>query len=194
MTTWNDIPGWFDFDDIYDQMIAEAPQEGARFVELGMFFGRSTLYMADAIRRSGKSIEFISIDLIAYNPPKKRRPEQSDEIWDLISKHGGPRKVFDYFLRETGLAGYVKPMIGDSAESAWWFPDESLDFVFNDAGHDYASLKKSLASYMPKVKKGGVFGGHDYRNHTFPDVSRVVDEVLPDREIKRTSFFYRKTK
>ena len=42
------------------------------------------------------------------------------------------------------------------------FEDESLDFVFIDAGHRYKSVKLDLDLWEPKVKKGGLLVGHDY--------------------------------
>ncbi len=40
--------------------------------------------------------------------------------------------------------------------------DESLDFMYIDANHYYESVKEDINKWYPKVKKGGVFGGHDY--------------------------------
>lgn len=42
------------------------------------------------------------------------------------------------------------------------FDDESLDFVYIDANHKYEFVKKDLEMWYPKVRKGGVFAGHDY--------------------------------
>lgn len=44
------------------------------------------------------------------------------------------------------------------------FQNESLDFVYIDANHSYDHVKKDLELWFPKVKKGGVFAGHDYIN------------------------------
>ena len=42
------------------------------------------------------------------------------------------------------------------------FPDGYFDFVYVDAGHTYAEVKQDLEDWYPKVKKGGLFAGHDY--------------------------------
>jgi hypothetical protein len=42
--------------------------------------------------------------------------------------------------------------------------DESLDFVFIDAAHDYDSAKEDIEHWSKKVKKGGIVSGHDYNN------------------------------
>ena len=39
--------------------------------------------------------------------------------------------------------------------------DESLDFVFIDAGHTEQSVLEDIKCWDPKVKKGGIVAGHD---------------------------------
>lgn len=41
-------------------------------------------------------------------------------------------------------------------------PDESLDFVYIDARHDYCGAAQDLKAYYRKVKPGGIIAGHDY--------------------------------
>jgi hypothetical protein len=49
-----------------------------------------------------------------------------------------------------------------SVDAAKDFEDESLDFVYIDANHDYESVKADIEAWLPKVKKGGIISGHDY--------------------------------
>jgi hypothetical protein len=42
------------------------------------------------------------------------------------------------------------------------FEDESLDFVYIDANHAYDFVVEDINLWFPKLKKGGVFAGHDY--------------------------------
>ena len=39
--------------------------------------------------------------------------------------------------------------------------DESLDFVFIDGDHSFEAALKDFQNYYPKIKKGGIFAGHD---------------------------------
>lgn len=39
--------------------------------------------------------------------------------------------------------------------------DESLDFVFIDGDHSFEGALKDFQNYYPKIKKGGIFAGHD---------------------------------
>ena len=44
------------------------------------------------------------------------------------------------------------------------FPYNSLDFIYIDANHAYDFVVKDIELWFPKLKKGGVFAGHDYIN------------------------------
>lgn len=48
--------------------------------------------------------------------------------------------------------------------ATYGFDDGCLDFVYIDAAHDYKSVKADLEAWWPKVKRGGMLGGHDYEN------------------------------
>ncbi len=43
------------------------------------------------------------------------------------------------------------------------FKDESIDFIYVDARHDFGSVLEDLKLYYPKLKFGGIIGGHDYK-------------------------------
>lgn len=49
-----------------------------------------------------------------------------------------------------------------SIEAADTFKDESLDWVYIDARHDYNSVLEDMNAWWPKLKQGGMFSGHDY--------------------------------
>ena len=41
-------------------------------------------------------------------------------------------------------------------------PDSYFDFIYLDANHTYNAVLQDLKSWYPKIKKGGIFAGHDY--------------------------------
>jgi predicted O-methyltransferase YrrM len=60
-------------------------------------------------------------------------------------------------------AGYNITLVkARSTEAAQRIPDESLDFVFIDANHDYEYVVEDIAAWSKKVRKGGLVCGHDY--------------------------------
>ena len=62
-----------------------------------------------------------------------------------------------------------------SWEAADLYPDNSIDFVFVDACHDYDSVSKDIFAWYPKVKVGGIIAGHDIEA---ADVKRAVREYF----------------
>jgi len=59
-----------------------------------------------------------------------------------------------------------------SVEGAAQFAFNSLDFVYLDAKHDFDSILQDFDTWYPRVKKGGIIGGHDY---SIEGVKQVVD-------------------
>jgi SAM-dependent methyltransferase len=49
-----------------------------------------------------------------------------------------------------------------SLDAAASFPDQHFDFIFLDASHFYDDVVKDLEAWLPKLKPGGIFAGHDY--------------------------------
>lgn len=60
-----------------------------------------------------------------------------------------------------------------SEEASKKFEDESIDFVYLDGGHTTLDITSDSSVWYPKLKKGGIFSGHDYNSFT---VSQVVNE------------------
>ena len=54
----------------------------------------------------------------------------------------------------------------DTITAARLFDDQSLDFIFVDARHDFCAVLQDLTTYWPKLKPGGIFAGHDYLTHS----------------------------
>ena len=69
------------------------------------------------------------------------------------------------------------------------FPDKAYDFVYIDAQHTYEALMRDIGNYLPKIKRGGWIGGHDYSN-SFTGVIKAVDEIFgrPDYKFCDTSW------
>lgn len=53
-----------------------------------------------------------------------------------------------------------------SVEAAVKFADGFLDVVYLDANHCFESVTEDLNVWWPKVKAGGILGGHDFTDKT----------------------------
>jgi len=47
--------------------------------------------------------------------------------------------------------------------------DESLDFVYLDARHDFDSVTEDLEAWYCKIRPGGILAGHDYLDGRLPE-------------------------
>lgn len=56
--------------------------------------------------------------------------------------------------------------------------DQSLDFVYIDAAHDYANVKLDIEAWTPKVKIGGIVSGDDFYN--FPSGKGGVMQAVTE--------------
>lgn len=60
------------------------------------------------------------------------------------------------------------------------FEDNSIDFVFIDAGHGYDDVVKDMTAWIPKVKKEGMVSGHDIN---MLDVKLAVNSIRLNYQI-----------
>ena len=169
---WNSIPGWFDFQDIYSEIVKESKDKDA-FVEIGTFYGKSTIFLANEIKNSGKDLPFFTVD-----------------PWNnsLIDEKGRkfPECSMDKFManaKSCGVDRYVIPIPGLSIVAAKSFADKSLKFVFIDGEHSYEAVKSDIEAWLPKLRPGGVIAGHDYIR-LWPGVKRAVNEAFGEDEIE----------
>ncbi len=193
--TWADIPGWFNFQDVYDSAVDDAV-DGDVLVEVGSFLGKSAAYMAERIKKSKKRLTFYAVDIwdddIWWTG---LRPDDLPYPWPVGELCGRPLdRAFLYCMNSVGAhGGVVRPMQMDSVEAAGTFHDGSLSFVFIDADHRWDAVVKDLEAWKPKVRPGGVFAGHDYIAPLWPDVKRAVDlEFGKKVEVLGTSWVVRK--
>jgi len=71
-----------------------------------------------------------------------------------------------------------------SVEALGRFPDECFDFVYIDASHSYKDVKMDIASWWPKVKKGGILAGHDYLLKEYPGLVQAVSEFIEKNNLQ----------
>lgn len=77
-----------------------------------------------------------------------------------------------------------------STEGAALFDDESLDFIYLDGNHLFEFVKMDIKAWLPKLKKPGLFGGHDYQHKWAPEVKPAVIEMFGgiDKHFQDTSW------
>jgi uncharacterized protein (DUF1330 family) len=82
-----------------------------------------------------------------------------------------------------------------------YFKNESIDFIYVDARHDFCGCTEDITNYFPILKCGGLMAGHDYQFDSRPtgqdwglcgngsrvegSVKRAVLEFAFEKSIKR---------
>jgi Methyltransferase domain len=162
---YENIEGWFSFPELYKKVV-EFANDGYHFVEVGTWLGRSASFLAVEIENSNKKIKFDCVDTW------KGSEEHKD--YEIILKD----ELYNTFLKNIEPVKHIiNPIRMPSAEASKLYEDNSLDFVFLDAAHDYENVKLDIESWYPKVKNGGIFAGHDY-GKDWPGVINAVHEFL----------------
>lgn len=106
------------------------------------------------------------------------------------------------FDERAEIAGNVVKHKMGSEEAANLVADDSLDFVYIDAGdHSRDVTSRDIKAWYPKVKAGGYIGGHDFEipelnaDAKFPGVAEAIHDFFgrgPDRVFLDTSWIIRK--
>jgi predicted O-methyltransferase YrrM len=172
---------WFSYPILYSGIVKKFPS-GSRFVEVGSWKGKSSAYMAVEIANSNKDIEFYCID-----------------TWEGSVEHEGMKELpqlYNIFLDNMkSVEEYYFPLKIYSLDACKKFKDNSLDFVFLDASHEYEDIKKDIKAWLPKIKSGGILAGHDYYNEGtdwFPGVKQAVNEMLDEFDCSEDCWIYYK--
>jgi len=177
---WHTIFGHFESHDtaFYKMMIDRVPGP-AHFVEVGSYYGRSGAYMAVEAANSGKGIQFDCVDTWLGS-------EEHQQDTAVIEG-----KLFETFTSNMKPAeGLYKPVRMPSVQAATLYEDNSLDFVFIDAAHDYENVKADIIAWLPKVKVGGILGGHDFGH---PPLNQAVFELLQNVNSYISCWYVEKT-
>lgn len=152
---------WFSYQDLYSRFVRELSKD-SKIVEVGVWKGKSVVYLAVEIINANKSIKVDAID-----------------TW--LGSKSIPSELCNNSLYETFITNIspfrhiITPIRMDSVKASSLYIDNSIDVVFIDADHEYDSVKNDIIAWYPKVKSGGYIAGHDFHNES---VKSAVIETL----------------
>ena len=114
-------------------------------VEIGSYKGESTLMFASSF----------AFDTIYAIDPLVGMSDSIQEAFNENTKwfKGNGTGIGDIKVE------HIKEYSFDAVDR---FEDESLDFVYVDGDHSFTNVVKDIGLYLPKIKKSGFIGGHDY--------------------------------
>jgi cephalosporin hydroxylase len=169
---------WFTYPNLYTRFVNEFG-DGAKFVEVGCWKGKSVAYWAVEAINSGKKITIDAVDTW----------EGSEEIMD--DEHVKNGTLYELFLSNISpLREVINPIRLSSVEASKRYEDNSLDVVFIDAAHDYENVSQDIKCWLPKVKQGGYIAGHDYFVLAY-GVRKAVDEMFEKVELTEKCWVYK---
>ena len=160
MKAWNEIQGWFNYNDVFDFLLSTVPDNGI-FVEGGAWLGSSSAYLCD---KAQNRVNIFIVDTWQGSP---------DEL-TTYHRLATQTDIYNIFLDNMGDRKYTairKP----SVEASKDFEDNSCDVVYIDMQHTYDAVIQDLKHWYPKVKVGGYIAGHD-ANH--PGVNQAINEFF----------------
>ena len=170
---FKDIHGWFNFPNLYKEMVDRFP-DNSNFVEIGTWKGQSAAYMAVEIVNSNKKINFYCVDtwdgFDSYNQYRNDEDVKQQTLYSCFLDN--IKTVQDVII----------PIRQKSLQAATTFKDKSVDFIFIDASHDYKDVKEDIKAWFPKLKQSGILAGHDYQSHC-PGVIKAVHEFSEQQKI-----------
>jgi predicted O-methyltransferase YrrM len=140
------------------------------FVEIGVFDGKSLSYLVQNILKTQTNVNFYAVDKWINDIDFNR---------------------FILNMKECGIKDYINIIREESIVASKKFKDEFFDFIFIDASHSYNDVKNDIISWMPKLKKGGIIAGDDY-DIGWPEVIRAVNDILINRTINKSVWYYYK--
>lgn len=148
------------------------------FAEIGVDRGAMVKRVLRAV--GGEMHEYWAIDRFAW--PSWRAYKNADPA--------GQELRYEIVCRMMTYFPILHVVRMDAAKSAKLFRDGYFDAVFLDAGHVYQTTAKEIDAWLPKIKKGGVFAGHDYGFEHSKGVTRAVNEKFPNAKVLPWWVFY----
>lgn len=91
--------------------------------------------------------------------------------------------VYSYYIFRCDGISNVTSIRKTSAEALPEFHDGTFDAGYIDAQHTRDGVYKNIQELLPKIKKGGYIGGHDYGPY-FPGVAEAVHEYFAPERIQ----------
>ena len=139
-------------------------------VEIGVANGN----FSEAMLKYSNLSEVYSVD------PWKEFPEGEYSDINAVTQEIADKRYLYVVDRLKKYKDRSKILRLTSQEASRFFAAETLDFIYIDSNHRYEKCKEDLELWWPKLKRKGIFAGHDYLDGILPQgnfgVKKAVDE------------------
>lgn len=149
----------------------------AILVEVGVWAGRSLLYAACRLHELGR-VESRIYGVDSWRAPlEEGRQDRCDIPWAAAARcllsHGRAVEL-----------DYIHLVRAESQQAARLWDREQLDLVCLDSDHTHPGTLEAVASWAPRVRRGGIVMGHDW-GAAHPGVETAVRMIWPHDRIAR---------
>jgi len=148
---------------------------GLKFLELGVWEGGSTRFLASIIADLKGELHCVdtfegppndpeSVGEFAGTDPERKEIIKAAFLANVVNYIAIERvsKTDDVLLLEQKVKPVITLHEGLTEKVVADFPDEYFDIVYIDADHRYHAVLSDIKLYLPKVKIGGIIAGHDF--------------------------------
>lgn len=168
------IPGWMNEKELlflFSKVLTLSSKD-LTLVEVGSWLGRSTSVLAEAILIRCKNDKLHVVDTFCGDENILKDKQMAKFLLN------DPDYIYNRFIKNTKeYNGIINVHRQESSSAAKEFHDQSIDFLFIDAAHDYFSIKNDITSWLPKLKRGAIMAGHDYADYGV-GVKQAVNELF----------------
>jgi cephalosporin hydroxylase len=117
-----------------------------------------------------------SLTFFAENFPNVEKFYAVDPFDSAIDVHGIlTPEVEVSFLKNIESYQCIEHIRDVSLNAAKQFENETFDFIYIDANHDYESIRDDINAWAPKIKVGGFISFHDVNNE---NIIKAIKEVF----------------
>lgn len=172
MKDWKKVDGWFDEENesfFYD--CVKKLSNPKVFYEVGSWKGRSTCCMGQILKSLNMDAKIYAVDTFCGS----NEQIHIDEILRLSSQNLSLLDVFNANIKECEVDNIITAIPLSSEEASKKVKNESIDFLYLDAAHDYDNVTNDLNYWLPKMKNGSIISGDDYVECWIPVIQAVND-------------------
>lgn len=143
--------------------LAGACQGRGAVIEIGSWKGKSTIWLAQALRDAGVKSKLYAID---PHIGSEEHQTKDGKVWTF--------EDFKKNIARAGLSELIIPIVATS-EKARRDIQGPVELLFIDGAHDYDSVMLDYKLWSPLVVPGGYIAFHDT---PWPGVNRAIREIF----------------
>lgn len=150
-------------------------------IDVGVWKGGSTIYMAKHLKAQGVNGAVIAIDTF-LGSPEHWNCERPDRIFeDLKMRHGWPSLYWQFLSNvvHEGVSAFVVPL-AQTSENAMVILKRlgvRAGVIHIDAAHEYEAVLRDARQYWDLLEPGGILIGDDY---PWPGVARAARDFATE--------------